>query len=339
MKIKKQNWSIQELIDEKKTINPKPQYQRTDVWTLTRKQKLIDSIIQGFDLPKFYVRYFNNPTDGYKFEVTDGQQRMKAIWDYVNNIYGLGKLTKPNDIYNGMFFKDLPLDKQNEFLDFELTFAEILTATNNEVNELFARLQQGVSLNPAELRNAIPSYFGTTLKSLISHPFFANSKIVDRRFTYQEYLDNAATLLFFNNNKDLKAKAMSELYIELTENDAATQSKVKDLIIKLKSSLDILKKINDLIPGFFKNKWAFVDILNYINQVGAKKINVKNIAAKFKDFELKRRKYISKSANLLDVKDQDFDPELYKYITAFAKDGSLKQNVERRLDVLKIKLA
>lgn len=336
MKIQNLVWTIKELEESQAKINSKPQYQRTEVWTLARKQKLIDSILQGFDLPKFYVRRFADGED-FKYEVTDGQQRMKAIWEFLNNDYKLGKMTGDCAFLSGLTFKELPEGMQKAFREFELGFSEIYEATNPEINELFARLQQGVSLNPAELRNAIPSIFGTALKPLISHVFFTNSKIVDKRFTYQEYLDHVAALVHFNNNKDLKAKSMSELYIELSENEPAIQKDVKSLVFKLTKGLNILKKINDLIPGYFKNKWAFVDILNYIVDSNFN-VDTKKVAKNFKQFEDKRRKFTKKTELLLEPEGQDFDQELYAYIMAFNKEGALKGNVERRLNVLKSKL-
>ncbi|WP_113638508.1 DUF262 domain-containing protein [Nubsella zeaxanthinifaciens] len=338
--MKKQNltWRIQDLVDERKSINPKPQYQRTEVWTLSRKQKLVDSIIKGFDLPKFYLRRFEDHPSGYIFEVTDGQQRMRAIWDFVDNIYKLGE-TKIGDVkLNGLTFSELSQEIRDIILNFELSFSEIYDATEPEINELFARLQQGVILNPAELRNAIPSILGAELKKLLSNPFFASSKIVDKRFKHQEYLDHAAALFFYQNNKDLKAKAMSELYVQLSEEDAVDE--VKELVAKLKASLDILNKVNAQIPGYFRNKWAFVDVMNFISKKIEKgeKINVKNLSASFKKFEDDRKNHTSKPQILLDKDGGSFDPELYKYINAFNKDGAIKTNIDRRLQVLDAKL-
>ena len=333
MKINKLNWTIQELIDNKSDINPKPQYQRTEVWTLERKQKLIDTIIKGYDLPKFYVRRFVNPPDGYIYEVADGQQRMKAIWSFLAGEYGLGKKKSET------FFNDFNDVEKTAILNFELSFSEIYEAEDKEINELFARLQQGVSLNPAELRNAIPSIFGTELKKLLSNSFFASSKIIDKRFTHQEYLDHVASLYYYHNNKHLKAKAMSELYVELSEDDS--KEKVKELITKLKVSLNVLEKVNGHIPGYFKNKWAFVDIMNFISDKlnAGLKINTEKLALSFKKFEDSRLKYTGKPQILLDKDGANFDPELYKYINAFSKDGALKGNVEKRLEVLNNKLS
>ena len=71
------NWSIHSILMREGRINPRPQYQRAPVWNDAKKQLLIDSILRGYDLPKFYLRSTDPP---YEHEVVDGQQRLHAIW-------------------------------------------------------------------------------------------------------------------------------------------------------------------------------------------------------------------------------------------------------------------
>ena len=72
MKTVKEIWDIKELLNLKATIDPKPQYQRTSVWTTDRKSFLIDSILRGYDLPKFYFTFLEDGNiKGFKYEVTD----------------------------------------------------------------------------------------------------------------------------------------------------------------------------------------------------------------------------------------------------------------------------
>lgn len=330
MKIAIQNWSIQELLDKKAEINPKPQYQRTEVWTVARKQNLIDSILCGYDLPKFYVRYFADGKDGFDFEVTDGQQRMTAIWDFLADKIVLAKGTKfEGTDLSSIKFSELAEKAKQHVLNFPLTFSEILSGTNDEINMLFARLQQGVSLNPAELRNAIPSLIGVEIKKLVHHGLFKDSKIDDRRFKHQEYLDNVFTLSYYKNNKDLKAKAMTELYYDLGESNASAE--IKTLTATVKDTLNSMQKINAIVPGIFKNKWGFVDGFNVLsNRPDGTMIDIKTAANELQKFERLRTKYTGKPELLLEKTNPDFNEDMYNYIVAFNKDGSLKNNVERR---------
>lgn len=48
-----------------------PDWQREKVWGKPKKQKLIDSILRGWKLPKFYL--LKSSDGGSDFEVVDGQ--------------------------------------------------------------------------------------------------------------------------------------------------------------------------------------------------------------------------------------------------------------------------
>lgn len=54
-----------------------PDWQRENVWDPKKKQKLIDTILKGWRLPKLYL--LKTSSDPEEFEVLDGQQRLTAI--------------------------------------------------------------------------------------------------------------------------------------------------------------------------------------------------------------------------------------------------------------------
>lgn len=58
-----------------------PDWQRQEVWNREKKQRLIDSILRGWKLPKFY--FIEASGDNYLVE--DGQQRLNAIWEFFSN--------------------------------------------------------------------------------------------------------------------------------------------------------------------------------------------------------------------------------------------------------------
>ena len=55
MKISRETWAILSLNGLKDNIDTNPDYQRPSVWKKSQKQLLIDSILRGYDLPKFYL--------------------------------------------------------------------------------------------------------------------------------------------------------------------------------------------------------------------------------------------------------------------------------------------
>jgi len=83
MKRQVQSWSL-EQIHKIRTRISFPEYQRqARLWSLEKKQRLIDSILIDIDIPKIYL----NQTKDDQFEVIDGQQRLWAIWDFLDNAY------------------------------------------------------------------------------------------------------------------------------------------------------------------------------------------------------------------------------------------------------------
>src|SRR3989339_770758 len=76
---------ISSIIRREEKTDPRPEYQRGPVWSKKQKQLLIDTILRDLDIPKFYLRAVNN--DKYDWEVVDGQQRLRSIWEFRRSEY------------------------------------------------------------------------------------------------------------------------------------------------------------------------------------------------------------------------------------------------------------
>ena len=72
-------------------IDMEPLYQRRGrLWSTADKAYLIDSILNGFDIPKIYIAdftYANTPLNHHNtaYAVIDGKQRFEAIFDFFDN--------------------------------------------------------------------------------------------------------------------------------------------------------------------------------------------------------------------------------------------------------------
>ena len=91
-----------------------PPYQRGLVWTDQQRKDLIDSIINGYDIPKLYFKKSKDE----KLEVIDGQQRLDAIFRFMDNGFSLDKDCQfdedtTQEIGNTKF-KDLPTTIQRK---------------------------------------------------------------------------------------------------------------------------------------------------------------------------------------------------------------------------------
>lgn len=341
MKIIPQVWKISELFALKDSINPKPQYQRTAVWQPSKKKLLIDSILRGYDIPKFYFR--ETPNDGiYKYEVTDGQQRMRAILEFIQDRFVLDEAEIGDINTKGLNYSALKskVDLLNHFDKYNINIALIQEANQDEIRTLFARLQMGERLNPVELRHALSSNIGNAIASIVeNHSFFdADCKISSARYKHQDYLDNAITLSFYDANRNIKAIDMRFLYTEFANSRLA---EMQPLLQKTNKVLDMMRKINSYKKGMFKNKWGFVDVfyLLFKNFENIEEVKPKLFAENFWNFELARRKNNSNPEALIDDKTNiNYDKDLYDYIIAFKTSGADKNNTKIRYRVLYNKL-
>ena len=61
-----------------------PKFQRRSVWEYDARSYLIDTIVRKLPMPKIYLRKVVSPkTNLMAYEVVDGQQRLRAILDFV----------------------------------------------------------------------------------------------------------------------------------------------------------------------------------------------------------------------------------------------------------------
>ena len=149
------------------TLNPK--FQRRAVWTPQSKSYLVDTILLGLPLPIFFLRQ-NTDFKSKKTtrEVVDGQQRLRAIFDFIENGFPLRRAQ--NEEYGGCYFSELPPDVQTDFLSYELSVNVLIDLNDKDVLDIFARLNSyGVKLNRQELINA--KYFGYFKQTVYSLGF------------------------------------------------------------------------------------------------------------------------------------------------------------------------
>jgi hypothetical protein len=138
------------------TLNPK--FQRHAVWSTLAKSYLINTVLQGLPLPIFFIRNCTDTqTKKIAREVIDGQQRLRAIFNFIDNGFPLEKVQ--NEQYGGLYFSQLPDAIQYDILSYELTVNELEGIDDKDVLDIFARLNSyGVKLNNQELLNV--KYFG-----------------------------------------------------------------------------------------------------------------------------------------------------------------------------------
>ena len=156
-----------------------PDWQRDKVWKRPAKQQLIDSILRGWHLPKFY--FIKNGPDTYLVE--DGQQRLTAIFEFFSNDLPLSDDSAQK--FGFRFYRELRGTKQDKFDDFEIEYDVIEDATEEERKEFFQRLQAGAPLNTSEKLNAVHSNLRDFCKAKANDKFFKERvAIPDTRYAH-----------------------------------------------------------------------------------------------------------------------------------------------------------
>lgn len=207
---------------KRNSIDMDPPYQRRGkLWSKTDKAYLIDSILNGYDIPKIYVADFTWGESKINirklpYAIIDGKQRFEAIFDYFDGRLVLNDdfvyLENPNLKLGGLGYKDLLSNYQyiaEEFENFNLMVMGVYAKVDTPINELFVRLNRSKALTGAEIRNAMAGPAPELIRQIAFHEFF----ITNIRFNVKrgQDLNAAAKLLLFEYHKSFRETTKSSL--------------------------------------------------------------------------------------------------------------------------------
>jgi len=327
VKTNNKSWNLDTVNRRRTKINPAPQYQRTAVWSPVKKQLLIDSLLRGYDIPKFYLR--SSGESKFEHEVVDGQQRLRAIWDFLSDQYPLGEPSKdlPQGDLSGKFYSDLSSDVKDNLSLYELNISIIEDASELGIRDLFLRLQEGVTLNPAERRNAMAGAMRDFIAKLANeNKVFQKINIKNIRSSWDDLASLITCLELAGGPVDVKASNLREMY---------KANEIFDLegpeAKRIKRNLNHMAKVLDNRPPEMNIKWGFVDLyllLSVLDKEYAINGREEEIASFYVGFEQERIS-VNDLAEL--IENQDFrSKDLYEYIQAFQTSGGLRGNIETR---------
>lgn len=146
--------NILDLIDEN-ALELAPDFQRGQVWSLTQKSQLVESLLLQIPLPAFY---FAEDKDG-RLRVVDGLQRLSTLHAFVRGtdesfpLRGLEYL----DGAEGLRFHDLAVQLQRRIHNAQLVVNVIDPSTPTGVMyDIFKRINTGgTPLNAQEIRHCM----------------------------------------------------------------------------------------------------------------------------------------------------------------------------------------
>lgn len=143
--------SLKDQIDDK-TLVLADKFQRRRVWEDRKSSRLIESLLLNVPIPVCYFAEIDNGC----YSVIDGQQRLTAMYRYINNEFTLRGLKVRPDL-NGKRYHQLDDQERRLIGSRSIRCIVILKESHPEIRfDVFERLNTGaVKLNAQELRNSV----------------------------------------------------------------------------------------------------------------------------------------------------------------------------------------
>lgn len=241
-------WSIRQFksMEEKGSLNFDIAIQRKgNIWDIHRKSLFIHSLLYGYPVPNFHAKF-----DGNIYSFIDGKQRMTTVISYLNDEFILSDTTPTVQAVKiaGKKYSELPEEFQKLLNKTTFTITRFDHITDEEIEEMFFRLNNGVSLKTIESTRVL---LGTenmkTVETLSNHSFFlSKSSISRKRYTEQE---SVLHLIMLTKNKETgfssrELKVFVERYRRIPFEE--------ELIHTVQSRLDFLDKAFDKKRKYIK---------------------------------------------------------------------------------------
>jgi hypothetical protein len=173
-------WSVADLqqFAREGRLDLAPEFQRNSVWPKRAKSYFLDSLLLDRPVPVFIVELTTSAQTGRtRFSVIDGQQRLRAILDFIDDGFRLTESDDPR--WSGRRFSELDPDDQWRLHRYSLLIQMLDGYTRDEVRDIFVRLNRYVvRLAPQELRHARrPGVFADFVEELGSLNYWLENRV------------------------------------------------------------------------------------------------------------------------------------------------------------------
>jgi hypothetical protein len=235
-------------------LNLRPDFQRKPVWLEPQKAFLLDTIIRRLPVPEVYFRFEVDQEGLENLIVVDGQQRIRACLEFIDDQYPLGEKSIDLDL-DGSFFKDLNEEQRQAIYTYNFIVRKLPRLSDPEVRDIFTRLNRNtISLNPQELRHA--TYWGPFIKlmeRLAEDDFWSKSGLFTpndvRRMLDVEYISELAIAVLHGPQN--KKTTLERWYTAYEEPEAFDrESYLTDIFITT------TREIASIVPHLSRNRWS-----------------------------------------------------------------------------------
>lgn len=283
---------------KKGTLILDPKYQRNPIWSIGQKCFLVDSLISGSPIPQVFINIHTKVVAGSRvttYEVVDGQQRLRAILEFINDEYPLIRTTaksypvsKVYEPHIGKKYSELPSDFQDAIWNYPLAVQELRGWSEQEIRSLFRRLNYVVEkLSKQELRHS--QYFGEfvdAVEGLAGNNFWDDISFFTRRDSQRmkdiEFVSELFVILM-DGIQDGQ-KSLDKFYADYD----VVFPKKGHFVSKFNQTIDSLRTIqNFLAKSRFVKKADFYALFGAVAQLNEKEkkpVNIKQAEKALKKF-------------------------------------------------------
>lgn len=137
-------------IGKNKILFNHPMQRKPDQWSEEQKNLLIHSLLSDYPIPPLYA--IKNQGEDNEYSILDGKQRLTVISSYVNDEWSLSddipEVVIDDVEYNicGLKFSELNEDVRRDLEDATLLLYILEECTEEEIEEVFYRLNNGTAL-------------------------------------------------------------------------------------------------------------------------------------------------------------------------------------------------
>lgn len=219
-----------------------PPFQRNPVWSNKQRSALIETILLEYPIPEIYMQDIVDEGGGEKHIVVDGQQRIRAVLDYISGDFAV---EEENSRWRDLYFDDLSGDDKKKIYEYKFLVRILPSMPDEQIRSIFQRINRNtVVLNAQELRNA--TYWGDfikLMKELSDSEFWTEFGIFsanDRRRMLDIEFVSELSVAYLNGLQNKKTKL--EDYYQIYEKDFDDENDVRVLFHV------ILGEISQILP-------------------------------------------------------------------------------------------
>ncbi len=224
-------------------------FQRNPVWSARQQSALIDTILLEYPIPELYMQDLTDAQGGQKYILVDGQQRIRAVLDFLANQL---ELEDESPHWAGMRFEDLTETDKKKVYEYSFVIRQLPDIPDAEIRIIFQRLNRNtMTLTAQELRHA--TYWGPFIKlmeEISDYEYWTDAGLFSandcRRMTDVEFVSELA-VAYLNGIQNKKRKL--EEYYQQYEESFEDGASLRAVFVK------VLGELEQTIPQLSKMRW------------------------------------------------------------------------------------